>query len=44
MRELSDIEIKPGQSNEFKPGGDHVINTLFSQRRMGVSIFEGATR
>jgi copper(I)-binding protein len=25
MRELSDIEIKPGQSVEFKPGGDHVM-------------------
>jgi len=25
MRELSDIEIKPGQSIEFKPGGDHVM-------------------
>ena len=25
MRELSGIEIKPGQSIEFKPGGDHVM-------------------
>jgi periplasmic copper chaperone A len=25
MRELSDIEIKPGQSVEFKPGGSHVM-------------------
>ena len=25
MRELSDIEIKPGQVIEFKPGGSHVM-------------------
>ena len=25
MRELSDIEIKPGQTIEFKPGGSHVM-------------------
>jgi len=25
MRELSDIEIKPGQVVEFKPGGSHVM-------------------
>jgi len=25
MRELSDIEIKPGQTVEFKPGGSHVM-------------------
>ena len=25
MRELSDIEIKPGQTIEFKPGGWHVM-------------------
>lgn len=25
MRELSDIEIKPGQTIEFKPGGSHIM-------------------
>jgi len=25
MRELSDIEIKPGETIEFKPGGSHVM-------------------
>jgi hypothetical protein len=25
MRELTDIEIKPGQTIEFKPGGSHVM-------------------
>jgi hypothetical protein len=25
MRELSGIEIKPGQTIEFKPGGSHVM-------------------
>ena len=25
MRELSDIEIKPGQTIDFKPGGSHVM-------------------
>jgi hypothetical protein len=25
MRELNDIEIKPGQTIEFKPGGSHVM-------------------
>jgi copper(I)-binding protein len=25
MRELSEIEIKPGQAIEFKPGGSHVM-------------------
>ena len=25
MRELSDVEIKPGQTIEFKPGGSHVM-------------------
>ena len=25
MRDLSDIEIKPGQTIEFKPGGSHVM-------------------
>ena len=25
MRELSDVEIKPGQVIEFKPGGSHVM-------------------
>jgi periplasmic copper chaperone A len=25
MRELKDIEIKPGQTIEFKPGGSHVM-------------------
>ena len=25
MRELNDIEIKPGQTIEFKPGGSHAM-------------------
>lgn len=25
MRELSDIEIRPGQTIDFKPGGSHIM-------------------
>ena len=25
MRELKDVELKPGQTIEFKPGGSHVM-------------------
>jgi copper(I)-binding protein len=48
MRELSDIEIKPGQTIEFKPGGSHVmfVNLRHSLSKgdhiVGTLIFERA--
>jgi copper(I)-binding protein len=48
MRELSVIEIKPGQSVEFKPGGDHVMFVNLKHplskgdRLSGTLVFERA--
>ncbi len=48
MRELSDIEIKPGQTIEFKPGGSHVMFVNLKhplskgERINGTLVFERA--
>ena len=48
MRELNSVEIKPGQTVEFKPGGDHVMFVILKHpfstgdRIAGTLVFEHA--
>ena len=47
MRELNDVEIKPGQTIEFKPGGSHVMfvnlkHPLSKGDTCGTLVFERA--
>src|SRR3974390_1131789 len=50
MRELHDIEIKPGQTIEFKPGGSHAMFVNLKrplnkgERVIGTLVFERAAK